>query len=225
MAAITIFMSRNYLEAFVIVIVAAGFGFFLTWPKLLELRDIEQKINEKIYMEKSLQEHYSSLEKISMDLGNYKNNLLKIKSAFPTTLDSPALMSFIQATAMQSGLVLKGVEYSGSAAATDGAVTKVSGVAEESADMSGDTSTVKNALRKYNVSVSLMGSYNDFKGFLSRIERSSRLIEFGQISIESAKEEAPAGGVSVAKVDQEKEVDAADQALNYSVSLSVNYYE
>jgi Tfp pilus assembly protein PilO len=214
-------MSRNYLEAFAITILAAGFGFFLTWPKYVELRDIEQKIAKKITEIKNRQDYYDNLERISVQLGDYKDSLAKISSAFPENADSPALMNFIQATAMQSGLVLKSVKYSGAEAlpGVKAAVKKSGGAAQ-----SGEA-TVRHALQKYKVNASLMGSYADFKNFLSRIEGSSRMIELGQIEVDSQEAATPKDAQKTSADIVEDDGKGANQILNYEISVLANYYE
>lgn len=208
-------MSRNYLEAFVIVILAAAFIFFLTWPKYIEIRNTEGKIDEKKSEIKNREDYYANLENIAAELDNYQQNLEKINSAFPVNPDVPALMNFVQAAAMQSGLIMKGIDYSGSGSADVGKA----GLGQVQENSAGPAA--KLSLQKYSIFTSLVGSYDNFKNFLKIIEKSSRLIVENQMSVDAKGQESP-------KSNQDQLTETASKAgqvLDYSVSLTANYYQ
>jgi Tfp pilus assembly protein PilO len=187
-----------------------AFGFFLTWPKYVDLQNVETNIAEKNTEIKNRQDYYDNLVKISNQLENYQANVEKIRSAFPTSQDAPALMSFVQAAAMESGLILKGVDYVGSNETNSTAAEKIS-------TGSGGEATSPQTLRQYTIAAELIGSYGGFKDFLSRIENSSRMIGLDQIAINSAKEEKNEGKPTAGLESQEK-------VLEYTVNLVANYY-
>lgn len=215
-------MTRNYLEAFILVIVTAGFGYYLTLPKYTELKDVEQKISEKEAENKARLEYYANLEKISAEIDDNGEALIKIKSAFPDNVDSPALMNFIQAAAMQSGLVLKTIGYSAAdrSAVPESAAVNNAGDATKNVEYAS-----KKVLSQYGVSATLMGKYSDLKIFLSRIQSSSRLIGVGKIDINSAGKAADTQGEDKDKKTTGAEQTGADQTLGYSLSFLVNYYK
>ncbi len=214
-------MTRNYLEAFVIAILAAGIGFFLLWPKYVELRAAEQKIIDKNAELENRNEYYANLERISASLNDHEDGLAKIKSAFPDNSDSPALMSFVQATAMQSGMIVKGISYSGAGA--NQAAGVISGKSGSGAPIAGVVA--KHILQNYSVSLGLTGSYGNFKDFLSRIQRSSRMISLGKITINTGKSAAPEAAKGAAAASNKGGSEAADPLFDYTLSLSANYYQ
>ena len=222
-------MSRNYLEAFVIILIAAGLGFFLVLPKYSKLQEIKLAIAEKNAEIENRQEYFAELSQAGIELAQYEANMEKIETAFPETVDAPALMNFVQAAAMQSGLIVKGVTYGGTSESKSDKEKKVSADTEA-------VSTLK--LKTYSVGANFIGSYPNFKDFLARIEYSSRLISTDSISVskesvntsESAKKTAannsPAKIATIKTVDG-KEVDeqSIDPVLNFKVTLSANYYQ
>ncbi|MCU0653332.1 MAG: type 4a pilus biogenesis protein PilO [Candidatus Pacebacteria bacterium] len=200
-------MSRNYLEAFVIALMSVAFGFFLTWPEYVALQRVETEIAEKNAEIRSRQDYYNNLKKISNELEDYQENLEKIRTAFPTGSDVPVMMSFVQAAAMQSGLIMKSIEYSGSG---EGPVN----TAKKAAGGKGDAG--KLTLQQYTVATMLAGNYDSLKNFLAKIEHSSRLIGTDNLGITVAKEKK---GADVKKSETE------DKILEYSIDLFANYYQ
>lgn len=199
-------MSRNYLEAFVVLVVAAALGLFLVWPKYVDLQAVSGQIAEKNNELKSRQDFYAGLAAIAADLDNYSESFKKIDTALPDNADVPAFMSFAQAAAMQSGLAVKDVSYSGSDSGISG------GVPSDDPD--------KPVLKKIVISMRLDGSYSDFKNFLATVERSSRLASFEVIGLQSTdeteSEEKPLAAV--------KSPEGIDKILNFDIRLSANYY-
>jgi len=222
-------MSRNYLEAFVILLIAAGLGFFLAVPKYSELQEVKISIAGKNAEIENRQEYFAELSQAAIELAQYEANLEKIETAFPENVDAPALMSFVQAAAMQSGLIVKGVTYGGTSESKS----------EKEKKASADTEAVKSLrLKTYTVEGSFIGSYLNFKDFLARIECSSRLIGVNLINIsrEAASTSEPKkassaksslGKTALANTAGEEGADqeSLDPVLNFKVSLSVNYYQ
>jgi Tfp pilus assembly protein PilO len=202
-------MSRNYLEAIVVLIVALGFTFFLTWPRYDALRVVFQKIGEKEAEIKNRQEYYANLEKLANDLKQYQGSLAKISSAFPAKEDAPSLMNFIQATAVESGLILKHIDYV-KTDATNNAVANASLANEKSAS--------KRVLRKYIVNADFGGSYRSLKDFVLKIGKSSRMIEVNSIGLKNADNQEGVAGTNV------KEIGNSNGNMNFQISFSVNYY-
>jgi len=96
------------------------------------------------------------------NLKNYQIQLSKIDSALPDTPELPALFDFLQKSASQSGLVLKGLEATSGTQAEEG-------------------------LRETRLNLLLIGSYTSFKNFLSVLEYSSRLIETESLTFSSSE--------------------------------------
>jgi Tfp pilus assembly protein PilO len=212
-------MSRNYLEAFVIILIAAGLGFFIVLPKYSKLQEVKVSVAEKNAEIENRQEYFAELSQAAIELAQYEANMEKIETAFPKAVDAPALMNFVQAAAMQSGLVVKTVAFGGT---TDKVTDKGKKVLAE-------TAAPVHKLKTYEISGEFVGSYMSFKNFLARIEYSSRLISANTIAVTAEnindaakKSDKKLGG----PVDKEAEKKAqTDPNLNFKVKLSVNYYQ
>lgn len=194
-------MSRNYLEAFIVAIVAGALGFFMVLPQYQKLDDIEGKIEEKNAEIRNRQSYYANLQKIVDELGQYSDSLVKIDTAFPENPDAPDLMDFLQTAAMQSGLIMGKIEYSAQKLASRQTKEKT-----------------KNALSNYNISAQLTGNYANFKDFLSRIERSSRLAGTTKINIDNGDYGQQTGQALSGE-------EGGEEILNYNIKISANYYD
>jgi Tfp pilus assembly protein PilO len=194
-------MSRNYLEAFVVLIVAAALGFFLVIPKYQELQEIRRQVVEKTAEIKNRQNYYADLAAMAADLDQYRSGFEKIDSALPDNLDAPALMSFAQAAALQSGLAVKNIDFGGASPSSP----------------SGEEGLT---LQKYGISIQLEGSYANFKNFLSIIERSSRLAAVDSISVKSSGVQ-----IAVGSGENNNSEKAGEKPLDYEVKLSAHYYQ
>jgi len=199
-------MSRNYLEAFTILIITFALGFFLVLPKYQESQDIKRQVEEKKNEIKNRAEYYAGLDAIMADLKYYQENMQKVNTAIPDNLDVAATMNFAQAAAMQAGLAVKGIEHSGAAAVR-------APVSDEP------------VLGKYVVSIQLAGGYGNFKNFLSIIEHSSRLIAVESVGVRADQEEEEKEDQSQNEEDKTTSQEESGEIINYEVKLSANYYK
>jgi Tfp pilus assembly protein PilO len=216
-------MSRNYLEAVVVLMVAAALGFFLVYPKYNEFQGIEQQKEEKIAEMKNRREYYADLGLVAADLDRYRDNFKKIDTALPDKPDAPAVMSFIQAAAMQSGLVLKGVDYVGADNMSPSALGARSALAAEQVDPAAEEASA--GLQNYRVAVKLAGSYASFKNFLSAINRSSRLIAVDSVGVASVPESEGGSQSGNKSAAAGKDTGGIDKILDYEVKFLANYYQ
>lgn len=158
---------------------------------------------------KNQQDYYARLINITTDLDRNAINLKKIETALPDNSDEPSVMNFVQSVAMQSGLILESVDYSGTKTA--------SGMPKADAAVQEGSRPVY-SLSSYGVSAVLSGDYVNFKDFLSRIEHSSRLIQVEAISIDNRK-------ASQNESDKISQAAKVGEALNYTVKIAANFYE
>jgi len=198
----------------VILIIAFALGFFLLLPKCQSLRDLQSQVQIKTGELREREEYYAGLKAIMDDLDYYRENLEKIGSALPAGADAAAVMNFTKNAAMQSGLAVKDIEYSGA-----GAVAEVA----EFADAAAESELPEVSLKNYAVSLKLSGSYGSFKNFLAIIENSSRLITVKSLGVDSKSEiksesESPEEGIAPPPAVE------GEKILDYDVKLLVNYY-
>lgn len=147
------------------LLIAFIFGMFFLLPKNEALNFLKKQIQEKRTELQSKEEYLNTLNEIDRNLKNYETQLSKIDSSLPDSPEMPALFDFLQKSASQSGLVLKGLD----------------------ADLS-PLEKIGGALRQTRLNLFLVGPYSSLKIFLSALEKSARLIEVESISFTSSED-------------------------------------
>jgi len=144
------------------LLISFAWGIFFLSPKNKTLNSLKEEIRQKQFELQSQEEYLVNLTATAENLKNYQIQLSKIDSALPDTPELPALFDFLQKSASQSGLVLKGLEATSGTQAEEG-------------------------LRETRLNLLLIGSYTSFKNFLSVLEYSSRLIETESLTFSSSE--------------------------------------
>jgi len=144
------------------LLISFAWGIFFLSPKNKTLNFLKEEIGQKQFELQSQEEYLANLTRTAENLKNYQIQLAKIDSALPDTPELPALFDFLQKSASQSGLVLKGLEATSGTQAEEG-------------------------LRETRLNLLLIGSYTSFKNFLSVLEYSSRLIETESLTFSSSE--------------------------------------
>jgi len=156
-------MSRLFIiVSFLSLALILGIG--LVWPKYQELKFLKQRSEEKRAEIEGREEYLQDLNKAAEVLKNYQNQLAKIDSALPPSLELEVLLNFLQKASSQSGLILKDIKPPVSQPSSE----------EE--------------LKETELSLAVSGAYTSFKNFLSILEMTARLIEVESISFSSTKE-------------------------------------
>ena len=137
---------------------------FLVFPKYQTLNVFKKEVLEKQEEFRSQEKYFETLQDASEELKKYEGPLSKVDSALPKNPSLPELLNFIQKASSQSGLSLKGISP---------AVT---------------LPFEKGEIKETRINFLLVGSYSDFKNFLSILEKSARLIDVENISFALAKE-------------------------------------
>jgi len=138
--------------------------FFLVFPKYQTLNVLKKEVFEKEEELSSQEKYFETLKETSEELKKYEVPLSKVDAALPKNPSLPELLNFIQKASSQSGLSLKGISP---------AVT---------------TPLEKGEIKETRINFLLVGSYSDFKNFLSILEKSARLIDIENISFALPKE-------------------------------------
>ena len=137
---------------------------FLVFPKYQTLNVLKKEVLEKQEEFRSQEKYFETLQDASEELKKYEGPLSKVDSALPKNPSLPELLNFIQKASSQSGLSLKGISP---------AVT---------------LPFEKGEIKETRINFLLVGSYPDFKNFLSILEKSARLIDVENISFSLPKE-------------------------------------
>jgi Tfp pilus assembly protein PilO len=142
----------------IIIIVLAAILLLLStlvFKKYEALSYFREEIASKEKNLQSQEEYFQKLQDISDKLQENIDLVQKIDSALPPNPEIPELLSFIQRSASQSGLILGDINL---------------GLMASEGNM-----------KKTKINFLVTGNYPSFKKFLSLIENSSRLIEVGSI--------------------------------------------
>jgi len=138
--------------------------FFLVWPKYQKLTSLKKEILAKESEVQSQKNYFEELKRTSEELKNFEDILSKIDLALPQKTSMPEFLNFIQKSSAQSGLTLKAISSFTITPSEGGKINEI------------------------RISLTLGGSYSDFKNYLSVLEKSARLIEVENITFSSEKE-------------------------------------
>lgn len=149
----------------IILFIALILGFYLTYPKYQEFKELQTKVSEKEAELRGRTAYFAGVDKTFKKLKNYEESLEKIDRAIPSNSSIAFLIYFFQKKSSENGLILQGVSFS------------------ESSPAGG-----RKEFKEIHFSFKLLGSYSALKNFLSFLEKSVRLIEVESISFTSQKE-------------------------------------
>jgi Tfp pilus assembly protein PilO len=151
-------MKKSFSIIIIIIIVLAATLLLLStlvFKKYEALSYFRKEIASKEEDLQSQEEYFQKLQNISDKLKENIELVQKIDSALPSNPEIPELLSFVQRSASQSGLILGDINLGLMAAGGN--------------------------MKKTKVHFTVTGDYPHFRKFLSLIENSSRLIEVGSI--------------------------------------------
>jgi len=208
-------MSRNVLESLIVILISLTFGMVVSWPKYQDLQDLKIQAQQKKVELKNKEDYYQALKETSAQLKNYETNLNKVKSALPNGPSVPALANFLQSISSQSGLILKNLSYGSETA-----------IENNFASANNGSNTVSSNYKKLEISLSLSGSYGALKDFLSRLEKSSRIIEVKEIIFTSPvnKEKTLTAVVPSDSEGISGGENATEKTYEFTLKIRANYY-
>lgn len=156
-------MKRHFFVPVLFFLTIVFVGFLLA-PRYKDLRELQKQATKERANFQEEDAYFQTIKQSSEKLKDYEAALGKIETALPGTPSLAELLSYVQETSSQSGLLL-----------------------ESMAPKSGSSKKQKEitSLQENTVSLTLAGSYIDFKAFLGSLERSARLIEIENINIET----------------------------------------
>jgi len=140
----------------------------LAWPQYQKLQALNTDVENKKAELSSQEAYFSQVKEVSTRLQEYSDALSKISDATPKDPSLASLAGFLQTNAAQTGLILKKIVLGGTIAPAGN----------------------KSSLVETQLVIQVSGSYEAFKGFLSLIEGSARLIEVQNISVEIPPEKS-----------------------------------
>jgi len=140
-----------------LIIITLGIG--LIWPSFEKLKTLSVELQQKEREIKDLEDYISHLQNISLQLNEFSSQLSKIEAALPYESYLPNFFQFLQNTSSATGVGLIDVKISGGGALKG-----------------------KENIREREITIKVIGSYPNFKNFLSSLENSARIVEIPRIS-------------------------------------------
>ena len=148
----------------IIFILLAAVSIGLLWPSFEKLKTVSSKIKETTKDLQDLEEYLSHLKNISSQIQQFSPQLSKIDQALMDDSYLPNIFDFIQKTAAGSGVNLEQIK-------------------------TGKTATLKDRknIEEREITLTVSGSYSNFKNFLIAMENNARIIEINNITFSSSR--------------------------------------
>jgi len=152
---------KIYSSSFIIIllIISVVIGLFITFPQYKNYKLAEKEFLTKKEELGSLEDYFSDLENTQKKLLERKDDLEKVKEGVPLQENAPLFLSLIKKTSSENGLILKNME-----------------IQREKEKLEKES-----RLKKIRADISLVGSYESFKNFISSLEKNARMIEIEDI--------------------------------------------
>lgn len=153
---------KIYSSSFIIIllIISVVIGLFITFPQYKKYKLVEKEFLAKKEELDSLENYFSDLENTQKKLLERKDDLEKVKEGVPLQEDTPLFLSLIRKTSSENGLILKDMESQ----------KKKKKLKKEG------------RLKEIKADISLVGSYESFKNFISSLEKNARMIDIKDIN-------------------------------------------
>jgi len=142
--------------------------FFLVVPEYKTFVSLQSDLGQKKAEFNAEFDYYAAISRIYFDLQSRQDDIKKIDDALPQNPDLGEIVYFFQLTAKQNGLVAKNLFLSKTPSVPTGSEAQSSG-----------------KVKDITFSISLSGDYPSLEGFISSLERSSRIFEVSNVSFES----------------------------------------
>jgi Tfp pilus assembly protein PilO len=179
---------KNYtFYASIIILLSIFWASFFAYPQYQKLNSLKKEIFEKEKELSSQEKYFENLQKTAEELKKYETTLSKIDSALPQNPSLPDLLNFIQKASSQSGLSLKNI--SPAVISPLEKATPSVNIGSVGEAVGGAPSERYGEIKTMKINLLLVGSYSNFKNFLSLLEKSARLIDVEEISFALSKEE------------------------------------
>jgi Tfp pilus assembly protein PilO len=147
----------------------------LVYPQYQKLIFKKEIISKKEQEFKLYDDYVKNLKENSQKLEQYQKELSKIDQALPTAPYLPEILSYLTLNSGANGLLVKKFSFS------------ITEPKKETEKLPSKTPSLP-LFKEIKILLSLTGSYEGLKNFLSSLEKSARLFEVEKISLSLTKE-------------------------------------
>lgn len=161
------------------VLIFVSILFLLDIPSYKKLAFLRNEVDRHQDILEEKREILSKVNQLAKDYNSHKDEIKRIYYVLPSDQDIPNLIVQFEALALENGLILETLDFTEKAAARTVARRGAAAIDEQS-------------LKNYNileVSLSIGGTYEAFKGFLKALEYNVRLMDIQSISFSSSEGE------------------------------------
>lgn len=151
----------------VIIIITIILTLLFVLPKYRSAGDLEKKLIEKQAEYSGKSAYYAKISELFSEIKKREDALKKVDSALPEDSSIAQVVYFIQKKGSENGLIVKSASFSQTS----------------SAGGRNSPGSSEKEIRDVAFSVNLFGGYQNFKGFLYSLEKSSRLFKVKTISL------------------------------------------
>lgn len=157
---------KIYSSSFIIgvLIISIVVGLFVAFPQYKNYKLEKEELFTKEKELSSLENYFSDLEETQKKLLEHKEELEKIEVGLPSQRDIPLFAYLINKASSDNGLLLKDAEAK---------------LMEEK--KGSRLSKEKSPLKKIELNITLLGTYESLKNFVSFLEKNARMIEIESI--------------------------------------------
>lgn len=162
----------------ILILVSIGILLFLVKPIYQKFQIAKTQLSESQTELEYRQEYVKQIADITKRLNKDKDSIDKLNFALPENISIASLFNFLQAAAQKNGLLLTDVTMP----------TEVPLVLKKKVTGKSGRQIIskqRTNLTYYTFNTTIQGPYNYFKGFVSDLEKSARMIEIDDISFGS----------------------------------------
>jgi len=190
--------SKDMVVAALLFVMSAALLGLVAYPSFSSLSSLKAEADSHNQELDSLTARRENLEALSNISATLDDDLNLVKKAVPDSNEIPALLSQVQQIALESGVSIKTLQYSGSAGSSLQAAPEVQSPPASAEEDLGAPSPSEGALpspksptssSKILVQVNVSGSYQQMVLFLKTLESARRLLSFESLRLASDSKE------------------------------------
>ncbi len=181
---------NRFIFIIITILLSVVVGILLVYPKYQAFEEKKAEIELKEKELKNIEERFAEVNDALEKLEKYQEELAKIDTALPDDPSVPTLLAFIKKTVGKNTLSLSGLSTNFVSSFDREETMSVMTNAEEGefsmgegeSSMGEEKTSSGKTIQEIEISLTVAGSYELFKAFLTDLEESARLIEVKNIS-------------------------------------------
>ncbi len=183
---------NRFVFTIIAILLSVVVGVLLVHPKYQTFEEKKAEIESREKELENIEERFGEVEEALSKLENYQEELAKIDTALPDDPSIPTLLAFLKKTVEVRTLSLSDLstnfissfdkEESTFIGENVSATQEESSMGEEGSFMGEEEVSSGKTIQEIEINITVFGSYELFKAFLTDLEESARLIEVKDIS-------------------------------------------